>query len=274
MMQYLTLGFSSCPNDTYIFDGLVHQKIACPYQFQTEIHDVEQLNQMAKLGQLDITKASIHALFHLSDQYQLLDSGAALGRGCGPLWVGRGAEVPTGGRVAIPGEWTTANLLFQLAVEGNFEPCFMGFDQVMDAVNSGEVDSGVIIHESRFTYQEKGLKSYMDLGDWWESESGQPIPLGGILVRRDLDPELKITISRLIRESIEFADEHPGSSKDYIKALAQEIEGTVIQKHIDLYVNPFSKTLGDSGREAILQLYQVAQNKGLVHPGDGNTLFV
>jgi len=273
-MQYLTLGFSSCPNDTYIFDGLVHQKIACPFGIKTEIHDVEQLNQMAKLRQLDVTKASIHALFHLTKEYQLFDAGSALGRGCGPLWVGSGGTVPKGGTVAIPGEWTTANLLFQLAVEGDFQPHFMRFDQIMDAVVSGKVDSGVIIHESRFTYASMGLVSYLDLGDWWETTSGQPIPLGGILVRRDLDETVKQQFGALIKQSIEFADRHPQSSKNYIQDLAQEVEDKVIQQHIDLYVNDYSKTLGTSGRAAIVSLYDMAVKKGLIEPCDINTLFV
>jgi len=235
---------------------------------------VEELNQLAKVRRLDITKASVHAFFHLSDLYQILSSGAALGRGCGPLWIGKPGPRPSGGRVAIPGEWTTANLLFQLAVEGGFEPVYMRFDEVMPAISAGDVESGVIIHESRFTYTEQGLTSFLDLGAWWEQTSGLPIPLGGILVRRDLPEETKKVIQGLIKDSICYADTHPGEASPYITQHAQELEGDVIDQHIGLYVNDFSKDLGEEGRQAILALYEQAIKKGILTSSAELALFV
>ncbi|MDT8445544.1 MAG: 1,4-dihydroxy-6-naphthoate synthase [bacterium] len=274
-MSQLTLGFSSCPNDTYIFDALVHRRLNSPYAFVPHIHDVEELNQLARSAKLDITKASIHAYFHLLDQYQLLSSGGALGRGCGPLWIGKTEQVPKGGKVALPGDWTTANLLFQLSQEGEFEPVQMVFDQIIPAVLSGEVDSGVIIHESRFTYKDQGLHSYADLGAWWEQTSGLPIPLGGILVRRDLAKTDQQAIQALIKESIMYAEAHPQAARSFISEHAQEMGEAVVDAHIGLYVNEFSKDLGAEGRQAIERLFEAAAKKGLVEPAaDGVGLFV
>ncbi|OGH01979.1 MAG: hypothetical protein A2600_04535 [Candidatus Lambdaproteobacteria bacterium RIFOXYD1_FULL_56_27] len=272
MLQF-TLGFSSCPNDTYIFDALVNHRLPSPYAFLPKIHDVEVLNKMAAKAELDVSKASVHAFFHLTQEYQLLDSGAALGRGCGPLWIGKNTTAPKGGKVALPGAWTTANLLFQLSQAGDFEPVQMTFDRIIPAILNGEVDSGVIIHESRFTYQTQGLNCYQDLGDWWEKSSGLPIPLGGILVRRSLPKVDQKQIEALIAQSILFADRHPEAGREFIKAHSQELADEVIDQHIGLYVNQSSKSLGEEGRRAVTGLYQRALEKGLVEKVEEKELF-
>ncbi|OGG95232.1 MAG: hypothetical protein A2527_08655 [Candidatus Lambdaproteobacteria bacterium RIFOXYD2_FULL_50_16] len=263
-MQTLTLGFSPCPNDTFIFDALVHGRLGGDYRFETVIKDVEELNQMARQSLLQVSKASIHAFFHLQNRYQLLRSGAALGRGCGPLWIGKSGSKPKGGKVALPGAWTTASLLFKLANAGEFEPVQMVFSEIIPAILSGEVDSGVIIHESRFTYQNNGLNAYLDLGDWWEKETGKPIPLGGIMVRRDLAQSDKLAIEGLIADSIRYAKTHLSDARPYIEAHAQEMASEVIDQHIGLYVNDFSINLGTEGLEAIEELASRARLKGLI----------
>jgi 5,8-dihydroxy-2-naphthoate synthase len=268
MTRSLTLGYSPCPNDTFIFDALVHCRISlADLVFQERLEDVETLNALAMQGTLDLTKISYHAFGHLRREYALLRSGGALGRGCGPLVVARrplDMEQLRSQPIAIPGELTTAHLLLQLYGEGFEQVVVMPFDRIMDTVVRGNVAAGVIIHESRFTYQQLGLHRILDLGQWWEEETGQPIPLGGILVKRSLGTRLIKEIDGALRSSIEFAFAHPEISRPYIKAHAQELEDSVIDSHIGLYVNDFSLDLGHEGIAAVTTLLTRAEQRGLI----------
>jgi len=275
-MHQLSLGYSPCPNDTFIFYGLIHRKIDCPnVVFNERLEDVETLNQLALQGQLDLTKISYHALGHLREDYVLLRSGSALGRGCGPLVVATQATSMSklrGQKIAIPGALTTANLLLQLYSVGYEDLLILPFDQIMEAVITGQAAAGVIIHESRFTYQQYGLKQILDLGQWWEEDSGYPIPLGGILAKRSLGTDLIRQIDAALRQSIEYAFSQPQEPQDYIKKHAQELEDEVIRNHINLYVNNFSLDLGE-GVLAIKTLLQRAEERDLI-PSCDLPLFV
>lgn len=254
----LTLGFSPCPNDTFIFDALVNKKIDTQgIDFETRLEDVETLNQWAQKEELDISKISYGVLPLVLDNYNLLDAGGALGKGVGPLLIARQPIPPSEisrCRIAIPGQRTTAHLLFSLAFPEARNKEFMIFSGIEDAVLSGQVDCGVIIHENRFTYQQKGLVKLRDLGEFWETETGAPIPLGGIVMRKSFDPQLQKTINTLIRASLEYAFEHYPTLTDYVREHAQEMEEAVMRKHIDLYVNNFSLSLGADGHKAIQTL--------------------
>lgn len=262
----LTLGYSPCPNDTYIFNALVNGMVdlAGVRLAQPQLEDVETLNEWAMAAKLDISKVSFHAYGHLRQNYRLLPSGAALGRGCGPLLI-TGPQPkpknPAQWRIAIPGRYTTAALLLQLYRPGS-EVVIMRFDRIMDALEAGTVDAGVIIHESRFTYQERGLRCIQDLGEWWEEETGLPIPLGCIVLRKELD-HLHEAVATAIRQSILWADTHPDAGLAYIRCHAQEIEPKVMQNHIRLYVNDFSKDIGQEGRAAIDELMRRGEAAGL-----------
>jgi 1,4-dihydroxy-6-naphthoate synthase len=257
----MTLGFSPCPNDTFIFDALVNKKIDTEgLDFEVLLEDVETLNQWAMQGKLDISKISYGVLPLVMDRYELLDAGGALGKGVGPLLISRKPpvsllDIPSR-TVAIPGERTTAHLLFSLAFPRARYKEFMLFSSIEDAVLSGKADAGVIIHENRFTYQQKGLTKLLDLGEFWEKETGAPIPLGGIVFRRGQDPTLAIKINRLIRTSLEYAFDHYPALPDYVRAHAQEMDETVMRRHIDLYVNNYSLSLGKDGENAIISLLQ------------------
>lgn len=258
----LSIGFSTCPNDTFIFDALVHGRVdRGALSFETHLADVEELNRMALEARLDITKLSYAAFALVSDRYQLLNAGSALGRGCGPLLIARG---PTSEerwhhmRIARPGRMTTANLLLSHALPDAKDRTEYLFSQIEDAVLNGDADAGVIIHESRFTYAAKGLHKLMDLGGYWEQTTGQPIPLGGIAIRRELDEDLKIKVDRLVRQSVEHAFAHPQASNGYIMRHAQEMSPEVARQHIDLYVNSHSIDLGTDGRAAVRHLYAQA----------------
>ena len=267
-MRQLSLGYSPCPNDTFIFYGLVHGRISCPgLSFRERLEDVETLNRLAIAGQLDLTKISYHALGHLRQDYALLHSGGALGRGCGPLVVAKQAtsmEQLRGKKIAIPGQLTTANLLLQLYSEGFENLLILPFHQIMTAVSSGAAAAGVIIHESRFTYQQQGLQQILDLGQWWEEDSGCPIPLGGILAKRSLGTELIQQIDAALRRSVEYAFANPQQPHAYIKQHAQELEDQVIRRHIELYVNDFSVNLGKTGIQAIETLFARAEERGII----------
>jgi len=255
-MKPLSIGFSPCPNDTYIFCGLVKGHIPfAGWSLQSEqLEDVETLNEWALQGRLDITKLSFHALGHVLDRYVLLKSGAALGRGCGPLLVA-GQDVDPGRitelTVAVPGKYTTAAMLLKLYKPDWKNIVMMRFDEIMDALESGKVDCGVIIHESRFTYKSRGLVLIEDLGAWWEEISGYPIPLGGIAVKRSLGRDLIGEIDKALKASIAWACRNQELCRPYIKEHAQELEDCVINDHIGLYVNDFSEDLGEEGLEAI-----------------------
>lgn len=268
MSKELTLGYSPCPNDTFIFHALVHGLLpTVGFRIEERLEDVETLNQLARHCALDLTKISYHALGHLRQDYLLLRSGSALGRGCGPLVV---AANPTsmaelkGSPIAIPGELTTANLLLQLYGEGFHNILPVPFEQVMPAVMEGRVAAGVIIHESRFTYRQHGLHQVTDLGAWWEEETGHPIPLGGILAKRSLGIELIGAVERGIRASLEYAFAHPDVPRSYIRQHAQELDDTVIDQHIGLYVNDFSLDLGSEGMAAVDDLLGRAEERGLI----------
>jgi 1,4-dihydroxy-6-naphthoate synthase len=267
-MKKLTLGYSPCPNDTFIFYALIHSKVPCgDVNFVERLEDVETLNQLAVKSQLDLTKISYHAFGHLRKDYVLLRSGGALGRGCGPLVIANeetSMEKLRGKKIAIPGQLTTANLLLQLYSAGYEDLLVLPFDQIMTAVKQGDAAAGVIIHESRFTYQQHGLYQVLDLGQWWEEDSGHPIPLGGILAKRSLGVKLITKIDRALRKSIEYAYANPEEPQNYIKQHSQELEDNVIRSHIGLYVNDFSLDLGEEGIEAVTCLLQRAEEREIV----------
>ena len=255
-----TLGFSPCPNDTFIFDALVNKKIDTEgLDFEVFLEDVQTLNQWAMEGRLDISKISYGVLPLIVNQYRLLEAGGALGKGVGPLLISRHPQPLTAvntSTIAIPGRQTTAHLLFSLAFPEALQKEFMVFSEIEDAVLSSKVDCGVIIHENRFTYQQKGLSKLVDLGEFWEKETGAPIPLGGIVLRESLDLALSKKINALIRKSLEYAFSHYPVLSDYVKVHAQEMEENVMRQHIDLYVNNYSLSLGEDGKKAIQTLME------------------
>ncbi|HEX8361836.1 MAG TPA: 1,4-dihydroxy-6-naphthoate synthase [Longimicrobium sp.] len=264
----LTLGYSPCPNDTFIFDALVHGRVeAGGLRFTERLEDVETLNRLAAGAELDVTKISYGAIPHLLRDYVLLRSGGALGRGCGPLVVARremSAEELAGARIAIPGRNTTANLLLRLFAPGAAPGVERVYSDIMPAVARGEFDAGLIIHESRFTYPQHGLVRVVDLGEWWERTTGLPIPLGGILARRSLGDEAIRGIEDGIRRSVEYAFAHPEASRPYVRAHAQEMDDEVTQQHIDLYVNRFSVDVAEEGARAIEALFARARDAGVI----------
>lgn len=268
----LSIGFSPCPNDTFIFDALIHHKIDTEgLTFEVFFDDVETLNQKALRGELDITKLSFHAFAHVAEQYALLDSGSALGFGVGPLLIcHREVFTQTGGqlsadlRVGIPGRYTTANFLLGIAFPHLTNKQEMVFSEIENALLKDQIDLGLIIHENRFTYAEKGLHKIIDLGNYWEQQTGCAIPLGGIVANRKLDQETKEKVNRLIRKSVEFAFANPRSGLDFIRQHAQEMSEEVMYRHIELYVNKYSIELGTEGRKAVDTLFTMAGEKGLI----------
>ena len=262
----LGLGISPCPNDTYIFDALVNRRIAAPFDVAPHMADVEELNSLAREGRLTVTKLSLAAAGHVLDRYVLLNAGGALGRGCGPLLVSR-PELASGDRagasVAIPGRMTTANLLLSLTGQFRGPREEMIFDQVMPAVERGETGLGLIIHEGRFTYEQRGLRLVLDLGQWWEENMGLPLPLGVIAVRRDLGPETALLVEEAIRQSLLHARAHPQDGREFIRTHAQEMDEQVMADHIATFVNDFSLDLGEEGRNAIMALFRA----GAEHAG-------
>ena len=261
-----TLGFSPCPNDTFIFDALVNKKIDSEgLDFDVVLEDVETLNKWTFEGKLDITKLSYPAFFQNLDKYVLLNSGAALGKGVGPLLISKSevrnleSEVEKMS-IALPGKNTTANLLFSFAYPGAMNREYMIFSAIENAILNGETDLGVIIHENRFTYQQKGLHKVTDLGEYWEEKMNAPIPLGGIAIKRTIDKSTSLKVDELIRKSIEFAFSNYPMITDYVKQHSQEMSETVMRQHIDLYVNDFSIDLGRDGKKAIEVLYNTFLN--------------
>jgi 1,4-dihydroxy-6-naphthoate synthase len=267
-MRTLSLGYSPCPNDTFIFFALTHGRIPLPgLAFHHRLEDVETLNRLACAATLDLTKISFHALGHLREDYALLRSGGALGRGCGPLLVARRGLSLTelsGRRIAIPGSLTTAALLLQLYSADFSNLTVMPFDRILPAVRDGLADAGLIIHEGRFTFPDYGLDRLLDLGQWWEEQTGLPLPLGGILARRSLGPELIETLEEAVRESVAYARSHPDETSAYIRRHAKELDEDVIRGHIDLYVNDYSLDLGDEGLTAVQELLGRAEDRGLI----------
>lgn len=263
----ISLGFSPCPNDTFIFDALVHNRIDTEgLTFEVQLGDVEELNKKALAGALDVTKLSYHAYAHLTKKYQLLSAGSALGRNCGPLLIAKEQLSPATiqqGPIAIPGELTTANFLLGLAYPKATNKVPVLFSDIEQAVLDGEYVAGLIIHENRFTYQDKGLIKLADLGEFWESTTGHPIPLGGIVVARNLADDVKQRINRVLARSVAYALDNPSASLSYVSAHAQEMDQEVMYAHIRLYVNDFTRDLGESGRAAVKALFSHAKRLGV-----------
>ena len=267
-MNTLKLGYSPCPNDTFIFGALATGELDIANCALEIIHeDVETLNNLALDCILDFTKISVHAFGLVAGNYSLLHSGAAMGRGCGPLVVAREPRNMDSLRheaIAIPGKLTTANLLLQLYGEGFSRLHPMSYENIMPSLQKGEFAAGVIIHEGRFTYPSYGLHAVLDLGAWWEETQNLPVPLGAILVRRDLGADVAEAVEDGIRRSLLFARKNPGKVWPYIKMHAQEMNDAVIQQHIDLYVNDYSLELGEEGSLAIRRLLELAHQRGLI----------
>jgi 1,4-dihydroxy-6-naphthoate synthase len=277
MKQPLTLGFSPCPNDTFMFYPLVHGLVNTGgHSFNERLEDVETLNRLAVKGVLDVTKVSYAALGHIREEYALLRAGSALGRGCGPLLVAKEQLDPAelaGKTIAIPGRYTTAHLLMRLYNPDLVNFLEMPFHEIMDAVLTGRADAGVIIHESRFTYQGFGLHQLVDLGQWWEAETGLPIPLGGIVARRSLGGDTIRSIEAALGAGVEYARANPAEAAHYIREHAQEMSEQVCAAHIGLYVNDFSQSLGSEGERAITELLRRAEAAGVV-PHSEVSLFI
>ena len=303
----LSLGFSPCPNDTFIFDALIHQKIDTEgLNFDVVFDDVETLNQKAFRAELDITKLSFHAYAYLTEKYVLLHAGSALGFGVGPLLICENEDYistntladlkpqtsdlqpqtsnlqpptsdfrpPTSDlRIGIPGKYTTANFLLSLAFPEAKNKVEMKFNEIESALLNHQIDMGVIIHENRFTYQEKGLKKIIDLGEFWENLTQGPIPLGGIMVKIELPENIKQKVNRIIKRSVNYAFDHPESGMDFICSLSQEMSKEVINKHIELYVNKFSIDLGEVGRKAVHTFFEKAHKLGII-PETKQNLFL
>jgi 1,4-dihydroxy-6-naphthoate synthase len=270
MNDLLSLGFSPCPNDTFIFYALVHGKIAGDQGFADPVlDDVEQLNRWALQERLDVTKMSFHGYGHVRQHYRLLRCGGALGRGCGPLLIVRPGTTLAklqSGRIAIPGRLTTAALLLKMFLPGVLNTVEMRFDQIIEAVLRGEVDGGVIIHESRFTYQQSGLSCLEDLGRWWEESHDLPLPLGCIVARRSLGEERFQAIEAAVAASVRYAAHHPREPLAYIRRHSQELAEEVVQNHISLYVNTFTEDYGEEGLRAIRTFFELAERVGALQP--------
>jgi 1,4-dihydroxy-6-naphthoate synthase len=270
----LSLGFSPCPNDTFIFDAMIHHKIDTEgLDFEVFYDDVETLNQKAMRGELDITKLSYHAFAYVADKYVLMDAGSALGFGVGPLLICKDDPEKlisdlksqiSNLKIGIPGKYTTANFLLGTAFPNATNKVELVFSDIENAVFEGRIDIGLIIHENRFTYQDKGLKKIIDLGDYWEKETGCAIPLGGIVANRKLPLEVQHKINRVIRHSVEFAFENPKSGLEFIRSHAQEMSEEVMYKHIELYVNKYSVDLGAEGKKAIKLLFDKALENQII----------
>jgi 1,4-dihydroxy-6-naphthoate synthase len=282
----LSLGFSPCPNDTFIFDAMIHQKIDTEgLIFDVVFDDVETLNQKAFRAELDITKLSYHAYAYLTEKYVLLHAGSALGFGVGPLLICENEDYISTDiladlrlqtsdlRIGIPGKYTTANFLLSLAFPEAKNKIEMKFFEIESALLNHQIDMGVIIHENRFTYQEKGLKKIIDLGEYWEDLTNGPIPLGGIMIKRELPGEIKQKVNRIIKRSVQYAFDHPDSGMDFICSLSQEMSREVINKHIELYVNKFSVDLGELGRKAVHTFFEEAHKLGII-PETKQNLFL
>lgn len=280
----LTLGFSPCPNDTFIFDALIHHKIDTEgLDFEVFFDDVETLNQKAMRGELDITKLSFHAFAYVVENYALLNAGSALGFGVGPLLICKKGNIDkinsslksqiSNLKIGIPGKYTTANFLLGVAYPQLLDKKELVFSEIEDALLNDEIDLGLIIHENRFTYQEKGLHKVMDLGSYWEGLTNCAIPLGGIVVNRNLPLEIQQKVNRLVRKSVEYAFENPKSAIDFIRQHAQAMDEAVMYKHIELYVNNYSVDLGVEGKKAIDTLFTIA-TKNKIIPNFVQNLYV
>lgn len=264
----IRLGYSPCPNDTYIFHGIASGKLKAPgYTVRPELHDVETLNQMAFQEVLEATKLSFYAWLQVKANYRLLASGGALGYGCGPLVIARRPLTQAdmnSCRIVLPGRWTTAHMLFRLWAPGAQQRIFVPYDRIFHSVQTGEADCGVIIHESRFTFEQAGFCAIQDLGAWWETQTGLPIPLGCIAVHARVGAQGADTMEDLIRQSITLAQRDPQAAMPYIRRHAQELTEDVLKAHIQAFVNEFSADLGPSGREAVRVLETMAHQAGII----------
>jgi 1,4-dihydroxy-6-naphthoate synthase len=275
----LSLAFSPCPNDCFMLDAIVHRRIDLEgLEFTVRLADIEALNRSAFAGDVDVSKVSFHAYAYCTDTYVLLDAGSALGRDCGPLLISKRPitpdEVSEGRlRIAIPGEYTTANFLCGLAFPRARNKTAVLFSEIEPALLDGRFDAGVIIHENRFTYEAKGLRKIVDLGEFWERQTAAPIPLGGIVVKRSLADDVKATMNRVMRRSVEYAFAHSQASLPFVRAHAQEMSEDVMYRHIELYVNEYSVDLGHEGRRAIEVLFERARTSGII-PAAGSDLFL
>ncbi len=276
----LTLGFSPCPNDTFIFDALVNKKINTGgFEFEPVLADVQTLNEWALEGKLDLTKLSFPAFFRALDHYTLLNAGSAIGKGAGPLLVSAKADAPANeeikdATVILPGAHTTANLLFSFAYPDAINKEYMVFSEIENAVKEGKADLGVIIHESRFTYEKKGLYKVTDLGAVWEERTGLPIPLGGIAINQSLKRSTALKIDSLIKASIDFARNNYPDISSYVKEHAQAMDEDVMRQHIDLYVNDFTTNMGEAGRNAVENLQGIFLQLNHMVPAEEEMLFL
>ena len=254
----LSLAISPCPNDTFMFDALIHHKIDTEgLKFDVVMSDVEELNRKAFESEHDVSKLSFHAISKLKDKYNILNSGAALGTDCGPILISKKnkTDLKISSKIAIPGKYTTAYMLFKIAYP-NFKNTYeLVFSEIENAILSNSFDAGLIIHENRFTFQEKGLVKLLDLGEFWSQKTNLPIPLGGIAIDKKIDIQIQRKFDRVLKKSIEFAFANSSSSLTFVKSHAQEMDVNVMNSHIKLYVNDYSIDLGEKGREAIKKLY-------------------
>jgi 1,4-dihydroxy-6-naphthoate synthase len=275
----LTLGFSPCPNDCFMFDAMVHGRIDTEgLDFDVKMADIEALNAAACAGEIDVTKLSFHAYAYCIGNYVLLDAGSALGRNCGPLLISKREvsldEVSRGRlKIAIPGKYTTAHFLLSLAFPQATDKSELLFSAIEGALLDGSFDAGLIIHENRFTYRSKGLKKIIDLGEYWETETGAAIPLGGIVVNRAIPEDVRQKMNRVMRRSVEYAFANRTASLPFVRAHAQEMSEEVMYQHIDLYVNECSIDLGREGRRAVEVLFDRARSVGVI-PGVNGRLFL
>ncbi|MEI6050764.1 MAG: 1,4-dihydroxy-6-naphthoate synthase [Bacteroidota bacterium] len=264
----LTLGFSPCPNDTFIFDAMVHDRIDTEgLEFDYFLADVEELNRKALSSEVDITKISFHAYAFAAQNYLILDSGSALGHKNGPLLISKriiSLSDLAQARIAIPGKYTTANLLFSIAWPDAVDKVEYLFSAIEDALMNDEVDAGLIIHETRFTYHNKGLHKIADMGEYWEKLTGLPIPLGAIVINRNIPDQIAQKVNRILRKSLEYAYKDSFASYDFVSGNAREMDRTVMNSHIELFVNEYSLNLGNKGKEAINTLFRIASEKGIV----------
>jgi len=264
----LSVAYSPCPNDTFIFNDLANGKLTGgDLTLDVHLHDVETLNRMALDGVYDVTKVSFHAYLLARRKYDLLSVGAALGHGCGPIVVARreiGPDEFAGCTIAVPGELTTAHLLLRLWAPQFRRRVFVRYDEVMDRVSAGQADAGVIIHEGRFVYERAGLVKLADLGEWWQGRTGLPIPLGGIVARRGLGAETIGRFEDLLRQAIRNSLDHPGGTAEYVREHAREMDPAVLKEHIKTFVNDYSLDMGDDGRAAIRRMADMARDAGFL----------
>jgi 1,4-dihydroxy-6-naphthoate synthase len=269
----LTLAFSPCPNDTFIFDAMVHGRIDTEgLEFDYLLADVEELNRKALNSAVDVTKISYHAYAYVANNYLILDSGSALGYGNGPLLISKKIIKPSElsqKRIAIPGKYTTANLLFSIGWPDALNKKEYLFSDIEEALLKDEADAGLIIHETRFTYFKRGLNKIEDMGEYWENLTGLPIPLGAIVIKRDIPDVIAQKVDRVLRRSLEYAYNDSSASYDFVSGNAKEMDSTVMNNHIKLFVNEFSLSLGEKGKTAVSTLFRIAKDKGVIPPVPG-----